>query len=208
MRFINTRIGTAQFRVMATTFRGFSVTLRNQDVSISFKTVKMQSSLKTNKSSTQMNQTHTPIIKVEFRSSFLARLGHVGAMQYVNELITSYILKEYLIKVSEIHLATDIQGYDFTELDYYRFKTLKRNNIKHVEDNSSSIYYTGRNFTGFTFGSGDEMLRIYNKTVEISKNPDKAFIKHFAWSNSPDYNPDSTVWRIEIQYRQIGRAVV
>ncbi|WP_373002192.1 hypothetical protein [Sulfurimonas sp.] len=201
MRFVNTKIGSDKYRVMATTFRGFSVTLRNQDVSISFKTVKLQSRLD-KKHDTKHNQTHTPIIKVEFRASFLARVGHVEAMRYINETISTYVLKEYLIKVSEIHLATDIQGYNFTELDYYRFKTLKRNNIKHVEDSNSSIYYNGRNFTGFTFGSGDEMLRIYDKTVEIQKNPDKAFIKNLAWIHNKDYDQYATVWRIEIQYRR------
>ncbi len=203
MRFVDTKIGSDKFRVMATTFRGFSVTLRNQDVSISFKTVKMQSSIKRDvKNPTKYNQTKTPVIKAEFRASFLARVGHVSAMKYVNELIAKWILKDYLIKVSELHLATDIQGYDFGELDYYRFKTLKRNNIKHIEEQNSSVYYTGRKFTGFTFGSGDEMLRIYDKTVEIQKNPDKAFIKHLAWQHNDNYCPDSKVWRIEIQYRR------
>jgi len=205
MRYVNTKLGVDRFRVMATTFRGFSVTLRNNDVSISFKTVVLKQSIIENSkkpNETKHNQINTPVIKVEFRASYLARVGHVSAMKYINELITKWVLKEYLVKVSEIHLATDIQGYNFSEFDYYRFKTLKRNNIKHVEDGSSSIYYTGRKFTGFTFGKGDEMLRIYDKTVEIQKNPDKAFIKHFAWVSNPNYDKFATVWRIEIQYRR------
>lgn len=203
LRFVNTKIGSDKFRVMATTFRGFAVTLRNQDVSLSFKSVKMQSKIDDNNKPKRKNShTTTPVIKAEFRASFLARVGHVAAMRYVNQLIEKWILKEFNIKISEIHLATDVQGYNFTELDYFRFKTLKRNNVKHVDNSNSSIYYSGRKFTGFTFGSGDEMLRIYDKTIEIQKNPDKAFIKHLAWVNNENYCADSKVWRIEIQYRR------
>lgn len=64
------------------------------------------------------------------------------------------------------------------------------------------MYYTGRKFTGLTFGSGDEMLRIYDKTEEIRKYPDKAFIRDFAWIHNPDYDRNERVWRIEIQYRR------
>lgn len=205
MRYTNTKVGSDTFRVMATTFRGFSVTLRNQDVSLSFKTSKMSSSLDLNakKDTKKHNHTHSPIIKAEFRASFLARVGHVSAMKYVNNLIQSYVINEFNIKVSELHLATDLQGYNFTELDFFRFKTLKKSNEKFIEDDkSNSIYYNGRKFTGFSFGKGDEMLRIYDKTVEIQKNPDKAFIKHLAWINNDEYKEDEKVWRIEIQYRR------
>ncbi|SFV58210.1 hypothetical protein MNB_SM-7-1313 [hydrothermal vent metagenome] len=202
MRFVNHSIGGAQFRVMATTFQGFSVTIKNNDLTISFKTV----NIKKNDASSDkeiFTHTHNPIIKIEFRASFLARFGHKSALDYTIDFMKKFILSDFTIKISEIHLATDIQGYNFTELDYFRFKTRKRNNVKHTSDEQiDNIYYTGRKFTGLTFGSGDEMLRIYDKTEEIRKYPDKAFIREFAWRHNPDYDLDERVWRIEIQYRR------
>jgi hypothetical protein len=204
MRYVNETIAGNKFRVMATTFQGFSVSLKNNDFTISFKTVDLsKQDAELNDVKTRFNHTHSPIMKVEFRASFLARVGHKSALDFVLKFIKKYVLCDFNVKISEIHLATDVQGYNFTELDYYRFKTRKRNNVKHTSDaDIDNIYYTGRKFTGLTFGSGDEMLRIYDKTEEIRKYPDKAFIRDFAWSNNPNYAPNERVWRIEIQYRR------
>ena len=82
------------------------------------------------------------------------------------------------------------------------FGALKKTIQSHNEEGSHNFYYQGRKFTGFVYGSGDDMLRIYNKTVEIKKNPDKAFIKTLYWEHHPKYDPYKEVWRIEIQYRR------
>lgn len=206
MRFVNTHIGTDKFRVMASTFKGFQVTIKNQDVTISLKVPKIKAptlALSEDINKKEYSHSHNPVIKAEFRASFLARVGHLSALDYVNSLIEKYILEEFNIKVSEIHLATDIQGYNFTEMDYYRFQTRKRTNVKHLEEsNNPSIYYAGRVCTGFSFGKGDEMLRIYNKSIEINKNPDKRFIEPLVWEQSSDYIKHDVVWRIEVQYRR------
>ena len=204
MRYVNHTIAGNKFRVMATTFQGFSVTLKNNDVTISFKTVDInQNDIVKEAPKKRVNHTHSPIAKIEFRASFLARVGHISAMNYALDMFTKYILSSYDVKISEIHLATDIQGYNFTELDFFRFKTRKRTNVKHIDDsNIDNVYYAGRKFTGLSFGRGDEMLRIYDKTEEIRKFPDKAFVKDFVWKNNLDYIEDDRVWRIEIQYRR------
>ena len=205
MRFVNTHIGGSRFRVMATTVRGFAITIQNQDVSISLKSLSAKHKNEDIKESNEyLLLTPNPVMKVEFRASYLARVGHSSAMNFILKLIEHHVLSNYIAKISELHLATDIQGYNFDMLDFHRFKTRKRKNSIHDEkrDDTNTFYYQGRKFTGFTFGQGDEMLRIYNKTVEIKKNPDKAFIKHFAWENNPDYDEEKEVWRIEIQYRR------
>jgi hypothetical protein len=206
MRFVNHTLGGDKFRVMATTVKGFSVTLENQDVSISFKSV----SQKTEKDypekydfNTIVESKKQPVIRVEFRASFLARVGHKNAIDYVLRLIRREFIQSYQIKVSEIHLATDIQGYNFHELDRQRFRTRKKTSTGHDQErDSQGFYYFGKKFTGFSFGSGSDMMRVYNKTVEITQNPDKAFIKMFVWEQNPNYNPDREVWRIEAQYRR------
>jgi len=206
LRFVNHHLGGDKFRVMATTVKGFQVTLENQDVSISFKSI----SHKTEKDYPEkydfksiVETKKQPVVRVEFRASFLARVGHKNAIDYVLKLIRREFLQSYLIKVSEIHLATDIQGYSFHELDRQRFRTRKKTSTGHdKERDTDGFYYFGKKFTGFSFGSGSDMVRVYNKSVEITQNPDKAFIKHFVWENNPKYNPDREVWRIEVQYRR------
>lgn len=206
MRFVNTNIGNDKFQVMASTFKGFQVTIKNQDITISLKVPKLSPPTLHKQEEIDkkvISHSHNPIIKIEFRSSFLARVGHFSALDYVNSLIEKYILSDFNIKISEIHLATDVQGYNFTEMDYYRFQTRKRTNQKHKEEtNNPSIYYAGRICTGFSFGKGSEMMRIYNKSIEINKNPDKRFIEPLVWEQCSDYIKDDVVWRIEVQYRR------
>ena len=206
LRFVNHTLGGDKFRVMATTIKGFQVTLENQDISISFKAI----SSKTEKDYPEkfdfdkiVETQKQPVIRVEFRASFLARIGHENAIDYVLRLIRREFFTSYLIKVSRIDLATDVQGYNFHDLDRQRFRTRKSTTNLHQEGNETDSYhYRGKKFTGFSYGQGDDMIRVYNKTVEITKNPDKAFIKMFAWEKNSDYNPDREVWRIEVQYRR------
>jgi len=205
MRFVDVMIGGSRFRVMATTFRGFSVTIKNADLSISLKSLssKPKDLNKPVPPEEPLKLSPNPVIKIEFRASYLARVGHDAAIRFALRLIEHHVLSDYRVKVSEIHLATDVQGYDFNKLDFYRFRTKKRTNAIHDnEPDGNTYYYQGKKFTGFTFGTGDEMLRIYNKSVEIKKNPDKGFVRSLIWHFCDDYRRDDEVWRIEIQYRR------
>ncbi len=206
MRFVSHTLGGDRFRVMATTVKGFQVTLENQDVSFSFKTLQTQLEKDYPKDydfDSVVVTKNQPVIRVEFRASFLARVGHENAIDYVLRLIRREFIQSYQIKISRIDLATDVQGYNFHELDRQRFRTRKKTSSGHdLERDNSGFYYFGKKFTGFSFGGGDDMIRVYNKSVEISQNPDKAFIKMFVWEKNPNYNPDREVWRIEAQYRR------
>lgn len=184
-RYIETKLDGLTFRVMATSQRGFQVVLQNGDFTLSLR--KMD------------EKGHNPVIKAEFRSEFLLRNGYKRAITTVNGII-ELMLKNYFIKVSEIHLAKDIQNYNFNILDFYRLKTLKRN--KQIFNQDTNIFYNGLKFTGFSIGKGDEMLRIYNKSHEIDKNKEKAFVQYLSWDVNPDYDEDKTVWRIEFQLRR------
>lgn len=184
-RFKETKINDIKFRVMATSQNGFNVVLQNGDFTLSFRKID--------------DKNINPIIKAEFRSEFLLRNGYNLAIKIVLETIEK-LLKNYHIKVSEIHLAKDIQGYNFNILDFYRLKTLKRN--KQIFNQDTNLFFSGLKFTGFSIGKGAEMLRIYNKTHEISLNKNKAFVKYLSWDYNPDYDENSTVWRIEFQLRR------
>jgi hypothetical protein len=185
-------LGNDEFEIMATAISGFSVVLRNRDVSIALK-------------SSKTFQVHTPIIKVEFRSQFLARYGYVKAVKQVQSIISQYVLHDYKIKVSEIHLATDIQGHHFNFLDFWRMKSRARSQELFEDDTSdsrSSMYGQSKVFSGMWYGSGNYRFRLYNKTIESNKFKDKSFVKPLLWEKSLDYDKDQTVWRIEVQFRR------
>ena len=184
-RYKTTSLDGLTFRVMATSQRGFHVVLQNGDFTLSLR--KMD------------DKNQNPIIKAEFRAEFLLRNGYKTAIKTVNNIV-ELMLKNYFIKVSEIHLAKDIQNYNFNILDFYRLKTLKRN--KQIFNQDTNLFYSGLKFTGFSIGKGDEMLRIYNKTFEIDKNKEKAFVQYLSWDINPDYDNSKTVWRIEFQLRR------
>lgn len=185
-RFVKSNINDVSFNVMAVSQSSFNVVLQNSDISISL---------------LKISATHSnPIIKVEFRAQFLLRNGYTVAINLVKDIINSMI-QTYKIKVSEIHLAKDLQGYEFSTFDLHRIKTLSK--TKEIFHNDiSSEYYFGNRFTGFSVGKGHQMLRIYNKTIEIAKKKEKSFISVLAWQQNPDFDPSQNVWRIEFQLRR------
>lgn len=186
-RFVLTTLHKNEYRVMASASASYSVILQNGDISIFFR--KFSKKVK------------NPVLKVEFRAEYLARYGYLKAVQSVQRLIEYEFINKPVYKIKEIHLATDIQGYEFSPLDFYRIKTLSRNRTIFNEDEKNS-YFTNQRFTGMTFGKGDLMLRIYNKTAEIFKNKKKGFIEVLKWQNHPNFNKDFNVWRIEGQIRR------
>lgn len=185
-RFIKTDLSKSSFKVMAVSQSSFNVVLQNGDISISL--------LKHDRLITN------PLIKVEFRAEFLLRFGYELAIQKVKNIVNN-LLENYHVKVSEIHLAKDIQGYEFSPFDFHKFKTLSKSKTIFHNDISSEHYY-GNRFTGFALGKGDEMLRLYNKTIEVSQKKEKAFIQVLSWEYNPDFDKTQNVWRIEFQLRR------
>jgi hypothetical protein len=185
-RFVKHEFAGRYFKVMAVSQSSFNVVLQNGDISIAL----LKHSF----------NHRNPLIKVEFRAEFLLRYGYINAINQVKQLI-SYFFDSYLVKVSEIHLAKDIQGYEFSPFDFHKIKTLSKTKTIFHNDISSEYYY-GNKFTGFSVGKGDELLRVYNKTTEITQKKEKAFIEVLSWSQNPDFDKSKTVWRIEFQLRR------
>lgn len=183
-RYVLTMLDDIKFRVMATSQTGFNVILQNADFTLSLR---------------KIGEHNNPVVKAEFRAEFLLRNGYIRALKIVVDFVSN-LLKHFNIKVSEIHLAKDIQNYNFSIMDFYRLKSLKKN--KQIFNQDTNLFYNGLKFTGFSIGKGAEMLRIYNKTHEIDKNKNKAFIKYLSWDYNPDFDENKTVWRIEFQLRR------
>jgi len=181
--------GGAFFQIMPATVRGFSVSIKNADVTIHLK--KMITTIDPN-----------PFCKVEFRASFLQRYGYISAVQKVNKFLRDFIISHYTIKISEIHLQCDVQGYDFTVLDFHRVKSRTIKNRGYDEQVvNDSFYYQGRRLQGFMRGGGDYLMRVYNKTKEIKQFPNKSYIEGL-WRTNKDYDETKEVFRIEFQIRR------
>lgn len=187
MRFVPVELDKTFYRVMASATNSYSVVLQNGDISIYLR--KFSKKVK------------NPIVKVEFRAEYLAKCGYVTCVNDVQRLIVNEFITNPVYRVNEIHLATDIQGYEFSPLDFYRIRTLSRTRTVFNDDEKNS-YFLNQRFTGMTFGKGDLMLRIYDKTAEINKNRKKGFIEVYKWQFHPDFDKNKRVWRIEGQIRR------
>ncbi|QKF73278.1 hypothetical protein AFAEC_1127 [Aliarcobacter faecis] len=183
-RYVSVNLNGIKLRVMASSQNGFNVVCQNADFTLSFR---------------KISEHKNPVVKAEFRSEFLLRNGYTRAIKTVVEYVGS-LLKNYFIKVSELHLAKDIQGYNFNILDFYRLKTLKK--LRKIHNQDTELFFSGLKFTGFSIGKGAEMLRIYNKTHKIEKDKKTAFVKYLSWEQNPKYDDTKTVWRIEFQLRR------
>ncbi len=186
LRYIKTEILNISFNVMARSVKSFSAFIQNGDITIALKSI-------TDKSS-------NPIIKVEFRSEFLARNGYVKAINQVNKIISSF-LPLFQIKVSEIHLATDVQGYNLSKLDRERFRFRNRT-LQDFSEIDGTMFASGNKTTGFSFGKDNFMMRVYDKTHQISKVKKAGYVKVLRWEQNPNYNENEKVWRIEFQFRR------
>ncbi len=187
MRYVKTTIDSVSFNVMASVGgTGFSVHLKNNDVDMMFAKIS--------------DKSNNPIIKVEFRSEYLSRNGYVKCLNEVQNTIR-FVLPLFSIKVSELHIATDIQGYNFTKLDVERIKC--RNRLKSgYEDVIKSQFSQGSKFNSMSFGKDDLMCRIYNKTTQIKTVPHAGYVEQTRWIPNGLYDPEIDVWRIEIQFRR------
>lgn len=180
--------GDFDFCVRPATIKGFTVTVENADLSIHFKKLVITAD-------------QSPFAKVEFRASFLQRNGYMSAVKIVNNFLCKHIMSAFVIKISELHLQCDVQGYQFTILDFYRIKSRSRDNRPFDDSLNDGRYYSGRSFQGFMFGRGDYLMRVYNKTREIKKFPNKSYIEEL-WRLNSSYNQDQDVFRIEFQLRR------
>lgn len=185
-RYVTEEIQGNKFHILATTQKGFAVTIKNKDVSISFKRFKKVSK--------------QPCIKIEYRAEYLARYSYRKCVLTIKDFLKEILPHSYAV-ASEMHLCTDIQGYDFTVLDFFRLKSRSRKSEIFTDEESSS-FFDSKKFTGLYIGSGNFMIRIYDKTHEIKKYPEKAFVKPSRWFASQNFEEDKTVWRIEVQIRR------
>ena len=167
----------------------------NQDIEIFFSTVLLSA-----------NNYTTPQIVVDYRSKYLSLLGHEKAYAVVcamlSQLLGTTEHHEYgdifNTQLMRIDLCTDVGGIDYTPIDKYRFQTNFKNN-GHIEFKEHLQF---NRLTGFSFGKGDYMMRIYNKRHQLNNDSSKLWLVSLWVNNGYDENIRPTVWRHEVQMRR------
>jgi len=137
-------------------------------------------------------------VKVKFLSGFLWSFGVEAALSNFLEWFNHELLQVKENKISRIDIATDFDTLTFEPDDIAHFVSRAKEFVRHWAD---SDYHTGNRFSGITIGKGKPLLaRIYNKSMEIKKNPAKLYFETI-WSEN-GWDTKTEVWRLEFQLRR------
>lgn len=185
------------FKIMPKGQGRYKYVISNQDITVYFSGVKFGA-----------NNFNTPQITIDYRSRYLTLIGHdkayVLVLSMLREILgapvehsttTDIFIKSFC---QRIDIATDVSGIQYTPSDKYRFQALfKRNNFieffEHLQYNR---------LTGFSFGKGDFMIRIYDKRLELNRDSSKLYLTHCWSENGYDEINRPPVWRHEVQLRR------
>ena len=161
-----------------------------------------------------------PSAFVEIRAGYLWRLGPVRAVARILEALRAWAPRgaEWppRVTVSRIDLAADVQGWQPSGVELtapigtapaWVSRTVSRTRsaepvkggTKRARDlGADALHLRGRRFTGYSFGAGDLLARIYDKTAEIRKSG-KRWCGAIWLAGGAD--PSLPVWRVEYQLR-------
>jgi hypothetical protein len=140
-----------------------------------------------------------PEVFVEFRSQLLWRYGHVEAFRFVSNWIRSWAWG-FDDVISRGDLCVDLSGQHQVEIEHVVSRARKVKEYFEVEPvTNMEHYYFNKKRTGITIGSGNCLMRIYDKTVEVKKS-DKGWF-HDLWKEK-GWDGESTVTRVEFQLRR------
>ena len=96
------------------------------------------------------------------------------------------------LKASRVDLYVDTQGWQPRRSDLDRFVSRAQGKTDYV-----MTHHRGRRFSGFTFGKGAVLARVYNKTLEL-KSRGQTW-PQVIWK---DVDLSRPVWRVEFQFRR------
>jgi hypothetical protein len=138
-----------------------------------------------------------PAAYVQLHSPYIHTLGVDEAAAAVVELVRGKLFGGGTMRVapSRIDVYADVQGWEPTIEDYGRFVCRAVSRRQFAQD--SETHVAGRRLTGFMFGRGDVVARIYNKTIELQTRGETWPLA--VWRGA---DPEAPVWRVEFQYRR------
>lgn len=154
--------------------------------------------------------------QIDFRAVLLARDGADQAVDDALGVLASWSDTPAALPpavVTRIDLYADWQGWQpqAADLDagawvtravhrarYTAAEALPVERIEEPDDHAADAsYWRGRTFTGFVFGKGAAVARIYEKNAELKKSG--KYWLHALWGTR--YDDSAPVWRLEFQLR-------
>lgn len=132
-------------------------------------------------------------IHVVYASPFLWRVGCRAAVQKITEWLAKFasVTQE---RVSRADICQDVlAALPTIKEDWSNVKTKSFKRTRYIGESVGR----GVKRTGFSFGGGDLLLRIYDKTQEIKNSHKEWFLE--LWGDIPDGGP---VTRVEYQIRR------
>jgi hypothetical protein len=142
-----------------------------------------------------------PAALVQLHSAYLHSMGVEAAVVLVEQALRREVFAGAIeVTVSRIDLYADMQGWALDVDDLGRFVCLGRKRRGHLEAehaDQEQVHTVGRRLTGFVFGRGDLLCRIYDKTEEI-KRRGSSWLPDL-WGERSAEHP---VWRVELQVRR------
>lgn len=140
-----------------------------------------------------------PEVFIELRSQFLWKLGYKQVYDFIKEWVSTWaeIITDV---VSRADLSTDIKGFPDIKIENVVSRARKRKSyLEFIPIQQGEIYYYGSKITGWVFGSGPLMIRIYDKLSE-SKIVHKEWFQDL-WKQG-GWDGKSGVTRVEIQLKR------
>jgi hypothetical protein len=138
-----------------------------------------------------------PPVYVALHSPYIHTLGIEEAVGEIQSQLTGLLCGEVSLVPSRVDLYADTQGWQPTAVDFGRF--VCRGVRRQLYEQPRQLHASGRRLSGFMFGKGDVVARIYDKTLEMQ-------VRGSTWQELmwQDRDPADAVWRVEFQFRRRG----
>jgi hypothetical protein len=137
-----------------------------------------------------------PPVFVQWHSPFLHAYGAERAISMVDGWLDLAVMEiRAPLGVSRLDLYCDFQGWIPSAGDLDRFSC--RATRRSLFGLAGQTHLVGRRFSGFTFGKGDVVCRIYDETLLMA-----ARREHWQEEVWVDRDTDLPVWRLEFQLRR------
>jgi hypothetical protein len=137
-----------------------------------------------------------PAVYVQLHSAYIHAVGLEAAAQETERTLLRHVFpKGFTPMASRVDVYADEQGWEPVHADFHRF--VCRGVRRRMYEVPRELHGRGRQLSGFTFGAGDILARVYNKTLETA-------LRGVTWPALlwEAHDPERPVWRVEFQYRR------
>lgn len=171
---VQVTLGEKEFTMRPVGFPRYAYVLKNSDLDIWI---------------SSKNGMPYPNVYVYFRSLFLSSSSAEAAVDFVRTLLEENLGLITSEKVSRVDMCADFSGVSLTLEDMTKFVTSAGRRDIHVVKKDQ--------VSGFSFGNGSIVARVYDKTREIKKHK-----KDYMYELWDGVEKGETVWRVEFQLRR------